>query len=194
MARLLRKLLMLPGRASRKIKRMEICEKLESYGEQVQIPASVQVIGKRLCLGNDVYLGESNLFMCTNAPIIIGDHTMIGPGVTMISGDHRIDVIGKYMVEIGEKEKLSENDQPIVLKGDNWIGANATILKGVTIGEGAVVAAGAVVTKNVPPYAIVGGVPAKVLRYRFENGELEEHLRLMEKRESANDTQMYTSD
>ena len=59
-------------------------------------------------------------------------------------------------------------DQPVVIEDDVWVGANVTILKGVTIGHGSVVAAGAVVTKSCPPYSIIGGVPAKVLRKRFE--------------------------
>ena len=182
--KLLLKILLIPNRVYKKIRCTEIKDQLKTCGRQVQIPASVQVIGKCLCLGNQVYLGENNLFMCANAPIIIGDRTMLGPGVTMISGDHRIDIPGRYMVEVGEMDKLPENDQPIVLKGDNWIGANATILKGVTIGEGAVVAAGAVVTKDIPPYAISGGVPAKVLKYRFEGMELERHLNLLKERET----------
>lgn len=184
---ILRKILMLPSRLSAKLRREELRDRLEACGRRVQIPASVQVIGNHLRLGNDVYLGENNLFMCANAPITIGDHVMMGPGVTMISGDHRIDVPGKYMVEVGEADKLSENDQPIVLEGDNWIGANATILKGVTIGEGAVIAAGALVVKDVPSYAICGGVPAKVLKYRFEGADLNKHLLLMEKRKSTNE-------
>ena len=57
---------------------------------------------------------------------------------------------------------------PTVIGNDVWIGANAVVLKGVRVGDGAVIAAGAVVTRDVPPYAIVGGVPAKVIRYRFE--------------------------
>ena len=71
------------------------------------------------------------------------------------------------MISLTDKDKLPENDQDIVFEGDNWIGANATILKGVKIGYGAVVAAGAVVTKDVTPYAIVGGVPAKKIRNRY---------------------------
>ena len=178
---------MLPGRLSGKLKRWELRDRLEACGQRVQIPGSVQVVGNHLRLGNDVYLGENNLFMCANAPIIIGDHTMFGPGVTMVSGDHRIDVPGKYMTEVGEADKLPENDQPIVLEGDNWIGANVTILKGVTIGEGAVIAAGALVIKDVPPYAICGGVPAKVIKYRFEGAELDAHIAMLEKRKSEND-------
>jgi acetyltransferase-like isoleucine patch superfamily enzyme len=117
--------------------------------------------------------------MCTNAPIIIGNNVMFGPRVTMITGDHRIDIIGRYMKDITDEEKLPENDLPITLKGDNWIGANATILKGVTIGEGAVVASGAVVNRDVPPYAIVGGVPAKIIKYRFDENEIARHKELL---------------
>lgn len=150
-------------------------EKLQTCGKNVSMPHSVSIFGSQMQVGNDVFFGEENLFMCAGAPIIIGDHVMIGPRVTMISGDHRVDVVGKYMTEVKSADKLPENDLPIVLTGDNWIGANATILKGVTIGEGAVVAAGALVNHNVPPYAIVGGVPAKVIKYRFCDEDLIRH-------------------
>lgn len=70
----------------------------------------------------------------------------------------------------------------MIFAGDNWIGANSTILKGVTVGEGAVVAAGALVNKNVPPYAIVGGVPARVIKMRFTEDEIAKHKKLIEKK------------
>lgn len=73
------------------------------------------------------------------------------------------------------KEKLPENDAPVVIEDDVWIGANVTILKGVTIGRGSVVAAGVVVTKSCPPYSIIGGVPAKVLKMRFTPEEIVKH-------------------
>ena len=66
---------------------------------------------------------------------------------------------------------------PPIIGNDVWIGANAIILQGVTIGDGAIIAAGAVVTKDVPPYAIVGGVPAKVIKYRFSDDVI---LKLLE--------------
>ena len=106
--------------------------------------------------------------MCTRARIIMGDHIMTGPNVTIITGGHRMDVKDKPMSMITDSDKLPENDKDIVLEGDNWIGANAIILKGVTIGRGAVVAAGAIVTSNVEPYSIVGGVPARKIKMRFE--------------------------
>ena len=155
---------------ARQVKRM-----LQSCGEDVTFPQSTRIYGNQLILGNHVYLGDENIIMCARAPITIGDHVMTGPRVTMISGDHRINLIGKFMTEVKNSDKLPENDQPIIQQGDNWIGANATILKGVTIGEGAVIAAGALVTKDVPPYAIVGGVPAKVIKFRFKAEELVRH-------------------
>lgn len=79
------------------------------------------------------------------------------------------------MYEIKDTDKRSSDDQDVVFAGDNWIGANSTILKGVTIGEGAVVAAGSVVNKSVPPYSVVGGVPAKVIKMRFTEEEIAEH-------------------
>ena len=141
---------------------------LGSHGCAVHFGRHVRFYGiNNVHLGSDVSLGERNVLMCTRAKIYIGDHVMTGPGVTMITGGHRIDLQGRPMTSITNDEKLQENDQDIILEGDNWIGANAIVLKGVTIGEGAVIAAGAVVTKDVPKYSIVGGVPAKVIKYRF---------------------------
>ena len=72
-------------------------------------------------------------------------------------------------------DKLPENAAAVVIEDDIWTGANVTILKGVTIVRGSVVAAGAVVTKSCPPYSIIGGVPAKVLKMRFTQPEIIEH-------------------
>lgn len=121
-----------------------------------------------ISIGDHVSIGRNAEFMCTKAQINIGDHVMFGPHVFMITGGHRMDIKDRFMDEITDSEKRPEDDRDITLCGDNWIGANAIILRGVTIGKGAVVAAGAVVTYDVPEYAIVGGVPAKVIKYRFE--------------------------
>lgn len=131
--------------------------------------------------GTDIHIGKNNLFMCALAPVKIGDHVMFGPNVTIITGDHRIDLVGRYMTTVCNEEKLSENDQPVVFEGDNWISANAIILKGVTVGKGAIIACGAVVNRDVPPYAIVGGIPAKVIKYRFTEEQLLKHSKKLKK-------------
>ena len=152
---------------------------LKACGEDVYFPHDVKLYGRNIYIGNHVIIGSGALLMCTGAPIHIGDHVMFGPKVTVITGNHRTDFVGKYMFDVKGPDKLPENDQPVVFEGDNWIGANATILKGVTIGEGAVVAAGAVVTKNVAPYTIVGGVPARYIGDRFTEEELMKHHQLL---------------
>lgn len=78
---------------------------------------------------------------------------------------------GRFIYDIGEGEKNPEDDADVIIEDDVWVGCNVTILKGVTIGRGGIVAAGAVVTKSVPPYTIVGGVPAKKIGNRFKTVE-----------------------
>lgn len=141
---------------------------VKECGKKVYIGKGAEGTWKNIYIGNSVSINKNAMFLCTRAKIYIGDHVMFGPHVFMITGGHRTDIPDRFMDTIGNDEKLPENDQDIVLEGDNWIGANAIILKGVTIGKGAVVAAGAVVTNDVPPYSIVGGVPAKVIKMRFE--------------------------
>ena len=143
----------------------------DECGKGVFIGKGARGNWRNLRIGDDVSINENNLFMSTRAKVIIGNHVMFGPNVTCITGDHRTDIPGRVMTSITESEKLPENDQDIIMKGDNWIGANSTILKGVTIGEGSIVAACALVTRDVPPYSIVGGVPARVIKYRFSDND-----------------------
>lgn len=145
-----------------------------SVGKKVSIMEGFYVRGnKNIFIADNVSIGPNATFLCTRAEIHIGQYVMMGPNVTIITGDHRMDIRGKNMMEVKEEEKNPENDQPVVLEGDNWIGANATILKGVTIGKGAVVSANALVIRDVEPYAIVGGIPAKKIKMRFDEDVLE---------------------
>lgn len=152
---------------------------LKNCGKRVYIGPGSSLCYRNISIGNDVSIGRNAEFICALAEIKIGDHVMFGPHVFMITGGHRMDVIGRYMKDIRNDEKLPENDQNIVVEGDNWIGANAIILKGVTIGKGAVVAAGAIVTKDVPPYAVVGGVPAKIIKMRFDMQSIRDHEKML---------------
>ena len=100
-----------------------------------------------------------NTLIYASCRISIGDDCMIAPFVYIVDSDHGIE----------RKELMNRQDnysKPIIVGSDVWIGAHAVILKGVTLGDGAVVAAGSVVRENVLPYTIVGGVPARVIGER----------------------------
>ena len=134
-----------------------------------------------LSVGDHTSIPKGSIIYCTEAPCTIGRKVLFGPRPTIITGDHRADIVGKYIADVTVEAKVvdGENpyDQPVTIEDDVWCGANVTILKGVTIGRGSIVAAGAVVTKSFPPYSIIGGVPAKLLRMRFDTKEIEAHER-----------------
>jgi acetyltransferase-like isoleucine patch superfamily enzyme len=151
-------------------------------GKDVFISRYCFISGK-IYIGNDIYIGQNCRFQSTVSKIIIGDHVMFGPGVTMHGGNHRIDLLGTYMKEITFDQKRPEDDKDIIIENDVWIGGNAIILQGVTIGEGSVVGAGSVITKNVPLYTIVVGSKVQKSWERFDKAKLERHKRLIFERE-----------
>lgn len=131
-----------------------------SIGEDSLIMGFMEVTGegditKRLRIGKNVQV-TAPLLADVNAPIHIGDRVCLGHHVQLITTNH----------EIGSEEQRCGVAQlaPIVIESGVWIGARATILPGVTIGQGSVVAAGAVVTRSVEPNTLVGGVPARPIR------------------------------
>lgn len=122
--------------------------KVEPYCRMVGSP-------KIIC-GDDFYI---NAHCHLLGEITFGDHVMIGPKTVIWGRDHGM--------ELGSPMKSQPHiNAPIHIGSDVWIGARVTILKGVTVGEGAVIGACAVVTKDVPPYAVVVGNPAKIVKYR----------------------------
>ena len=144
---------------------------LQECGDNVIIGKRTNLTYQNIRVGSNVYIGHNCEFLSSRAEIIIGNDVMFAPHVSVITGNHRTDVKGRTMYSIKDEEKIPENDGNVWFEGDNWIGTNATILKGVVVGKGAVVAAGAVVNKDVPPYTIVAGVPAKIIKKRFEDEE-----------------------
>jgi acetyltransferase-like isoleucine patch superfamily enzyme len=105
--------------------------------------------------------------------LIIGNFVSIGPNVHfLLGGLHQMDTISTYpwtlLFNPSSKNADAQTKGPIIVEDEVWIGMNAVILSGVTIGKGAVVAACAVVTRDVPPYSIVGGNPARIIKYRFD--------------------------
>ena len=149
---------------------------LGSCGKNVHVAEKSDIKGnENVYIGNDVTIGPRSLLWTTGAKIFIKEKVIIGPGLSIITGDHKIDIVGKYMADVTVNEKDKEDDQDVTIEKDVWIGSNVTILKGVTIAEGCVIGGGAVVTKSTEPYGIYVGVPAKYCRNRFSEEEITEH-------------------
>jgi acetyltransferase-like isoleucine patch superfamily enzyme len=122
------------------------------------------VIESFSCINNavgDVVIGDHTRIGLHNTiigPVTIGSHVNLAQGITVTALNHNFEDTSLRIDQQGVSTKA------VVISDDCWIGANAVILPGVTIGEHCVVAAGAVVTKDVPSYSLVGGVPAKILK------------------------------
>jgi acetyltransferase-like isoleucine patch superfamily enzyme len=157
-----------------------------SFGENVTIRRNMQMVIKgpgKIVYGNDSIIERNVSLYAMEGPINIGDQNYIGWGSSIISGPGGV-ILGSHVLIAHNCSILSQNyeikdiNQPIhyermtsqgvIIENDVWIGTQVTVLDGVRIGQGAVVAAGAVVTKDVLPFSVVGGVPAKFIKMRNE--------------------------
>ncbi len=130
-------------------------------------------------VGKETYGSLNILSERSDVYLRIGNFCSIASDVLFVlSSEHPKNYISTYpfkvMIQGEEHEAISKGN--ILIDDDVWIGAKATIMSGVHINQGAIIAAGAVVTKDVPPYAIVGGVPAKVINYRFSPNVIDKML------------------
>jgi maltose O-acetyltransferase len=126
-------------------------------GKRVNIEPRAHIPFHKVSIGDDSGIGYRAWIGAAN----IGADVMIGPDVLILSSNHRFESISVPMRLQGHTA-----DQPVSIGDDVWIGARVIVLPGVTIGRGAILASGSVVTKDVPAHAIVGGNPARVLKYR----------------------------
>jgi acetyltransferase-like isoleucine patch superfamily enzyme len=122
----------------------------------------------KIKIGNNTYIGNSHIISATE--ITIADDVIISWGVTIVDHDSH-SIYWEYRMhdvkdwKLGYKRWNNINMKPVFISNKVWIGFGVSILKGVNIGEGSVVAANSVVTKDVPPYSIVAGNPAKIIKY-----------------------------
>lgn len=141
---------------------------LESAGEGFQWGLPISVRPGQVRAGRYSYIGQH---FSAAGPVLIGDMVMISSHVKIPGADHRIDVVGGPT-----RLEFADAERPVtVLEADCWIGQGAILREGVRIGRGAVVAAGAVVTRSVEPYAVVGGSPARLIRMRFDEVQIAAH-------------------
>ncbi len=160
---------------ARKLHAIEICAKLnalpvteeaarerairELFGAAGRNPTVLPTFccdnGKNIRVGGN-FLANYNVTILDIAPVTIGDYVMIGPNTLITTVNHPLSPAGRRR-HLGQA-------RPVAIGRDVWIGGNCTILPGVTIGNNAVIAAGAVVTRDVPDNCVVGGVPARKIR------------------------------
>lgn len=152
-------------------------ELITNVGKGALINKDVSFESKDVTIGDYTYINGGHIYRSK-----IGRFCSIGYGVSIGPGEHYIERISTFPIlsralGCGDSGEFLTKGLTVI-GNDVWIGNNAVILQGIKIGDGAVVAAGAVVTKNVPPYSIVGGIPAKVIRYRFDDQMIEKLLKL----------------
>jgi maltose O-acetyltransferase len=136
---------------------------LEHAGTNLRIAQGVRINNPNLVsVGDDCYLGDGVQLYAWNERIVMGKNVLVAAGVRMITRKH-----GFADMELPMSDQGYTN-APIVIEDDVWIGFQAIILPGVTIGRGSIVGAGAVVTRDVAPYSVVGGVPARLIRMRTQ--------------------------
>jgi maltose O-acetyltransferase len=147
------------GRLGKQLRYICIRNLFKKSGAEVNVESGADFlfgdtieIGSRSGIGVDAWI---------RAELVIGNDVMMGPGVIIYGRYHNCE-----RIDIPMNKQGMGNYSPINIEDDVWIGARAIILKGVHVGRGAIIGAGAVVTKDVPPYSIIAGNPARVIRKR----------------------------
>lgn len=153
------------------------------YPRQTKLMLRAQIQKHGWSVGDYSY-GAPTVLEPTSAKLMIGRFTSIGQGVVVVLGNHRTDTVTTYPFKSLRRfwptaasapdDHTSKGD--VVIGNDVWIGQGVTILSGVHVGDGAVLAAGSVVTKDVPPYAVMAGNPARCVRHRFDEATVEKLL------------------
>lgn len=160
----------------------------EHIGKNIDITESIVYVNsigagskiyKSTCMGNITIgnhvcvFGAGTIISSVKSKITIGNYTAIGQNVTIQDSDHRIDRASIYFMsrdmfnEDISDDMSSKGD--VIIEEDVWIGSNSVVLSGVKIGRGSIIGAGSIVTKDVPPYSIVVGNPARIIKPRFSS-------------------------
>lgn len=126
----------------------------------IECTGVIRAPGEGLIIGDNVGISQ-NAFIGVRGKVSIGNNVIMGPYVVIYAANHNFDDPNSLIIEQGENRK------GITIEDDCWLGARSVVLDGVTVGKGSVVAAGCVVTKDVPPYSVVGGVPGKIIKKRI---------------------------
>jgi len=136
--------------------------KFKKVGSNLHLSKNLHVRANSVSVGDNVFIGPYVRLSLNE--IFIDDYSMLASYSSIVGGDHKFDVVGTPMRFSGRNV-----EKKVIIEKDVWVGHRSIIMHGVRLSEGSVIAAGSVVTKDVEPYTIVAGVPAKFIRYRFSS-------------------------
>lgn len=142
--------------------------------ESVKITPPICINEANCYIYDNVSVGPNAFISTPNAKVIIKGNCAIAEHLTIHTGNHA-RLCGLWVTDINENNKPQGYDKDVIIDKDVWIGCNVTILSGVHVGRGATIAAGAVVCRDVPPYSVVGGIPAKILKMNWTIDEIIAH-------------------
>lgn len=148
-----------------------------SFGECSSIQdGAIYSNPSNIFIEDHVSIGANAVLYATNAKIIIKRYFVSGNGMKIATGQHERRV-GRYLASISETEKNHNIglDKDVIINEDVWCGFNVSIMAGVEIGRGCTIAAGSVVTKSTPPYSIIGGVPARFIKFYWDIEQILKH-------------------
>lgn len=155
-----------------------------NISESSVIPSSVKVYnGANLYMEENTLIGENSVIMNPRASFTMKKYSFTARELLVIDGNH-MPVVGLPKIKVTDAMKDASPDRdkynaPIVVEEDVWIGARVTLMSGVTIGRGCIVAAGAVVTHSTLPYSVCGGVPSKFIKFYWNIDQIIEHEKLL---------------
>ena len=129
---------------------------------------------KNIFLYENTCLAANSYISATHARFIIKKNCCIAEGLTVHTGNHAM-MVGHFCSAVTDDQKPEGYDKDVIVESDVWIGCRVTLLSGVHVGRGAVIAAGAVVNNDVLPYAVVGGVPARFIKFKWTIAQILEH-------------------
>lgn len=150
------------------------------YGKNLhcQFDVEIQSPNKSIVIGNNVGINKRCVII---SDVIIGDNVLIAPHCALLNRkEHSYDLLGVTIFDAPRKQS-----EKIIIENDVWLGFGSIVLGGVTIGEGAVIAAGSLVLKDVKPYMIVAGSPAKEIKPRFTEEEIHRHKKILKEKQDV---------
>ncbi len=157
---------------------LTFCYRFKSFGRNSTVCTGIWLRPNTCSVGNSSFIGPKCWLAVDD--LTIGNWVMLAGQVSIVGGDHRYEVVGTPTIQA-----TREISKPVIIEDDVWVGHRATIMHGVTLGEGCIIAAGALVTKDVPPYSIVGGCPAVKIKMRFSDKDISKHKDVLKQMRSS---------